>query len=93
MVPPHDSTAHYEDLRRLVIEASGRLPRGPGISVFLRYGLAAWMQAWPEEAACCFAPSPTPRTGDLARLPAGIYEEVTHLLVEMIFHRRQEILT
>ena len=79
----------YEDLRRRVLEEAGRLPRGAGVAVFVRQGLAAWMQVWPEEAPTPISP---PASHELARLPAGLYAEVTQLLVDMIFHRRQEAL-
>jgi hypothetical protein len=82
-----DWTGRYEDLRRRVLEEAGRLPRASGIAVFVRQGLAGWMQAWPEQAPCHL---PEPAIHEPARLPAGLYEEVTQLLVEMIFHHRQE---
>ncbi|MEO8131240.1 MAG: hypothetical protein ABI822_29355 [Bryobacteraceae bacterium] len=66
------------------------MPRGAGVAVFVRQGLAAWMQAWPEQAS---GPIPPPVTYEPARLPAVLYAEVTQLLVDLIFHRRQEILT
>jgi len=84
-----DWTGRYEDLRRRVMEEAGRLPRGPGVSMFVRQGLAAWMQAWPEEAP---GPIPPPATHQPAQLPAGLYADVIQLLVDMIFHHRQEAL-
>lgn len=81
--------SRYEELRRRVMEEAGRLPRGPEVTVFVRQGLAAWMQAWPEEASC---PIPLPATHESARLPAGLYGDVTQLLVDMIFQHRQETL-
>jgi hypothetical protein len=86
---PDEWTSRYEDLRRRVLEEAGRLPRGPGVAVFVRQGLAAWMQAWPEEFSGHAAP---PATHERARLPAGLYADVTQLLVDMILHRRQETL-
>jgi len=66
------------------------LPRGPGVTLFVRQGLAAWMQAWPEEVP---GPRPPPATREPLRLPAGLYADITQLLVEMIFFRhRQETL-
>ena len=84
-----DCTGRYEDLRRRVIEEAVRLPQGLGVAVLVRQGLAAWMQAQPKEAACHFTP---PAIHEPARLPAGLYEDVTQLLVDMIFHHRQEAL-
>lgn len=71
------------------MEEAGRLPRGSGVAVFVRQGLAAWMQAWPEEAPAPISPL---ASHEPARLPAGLYEEVTQLLVDMLFHHRQETL-
>ena len=84
-----DWTGRYEDLRRRVLEETGPLPQGAGIAVFVRQGLAAWMQAWTEHDS---GPIPCPATQEPARLPAGLYAEVTQLLVDMVFHRRQETL-
>jgi hypothetical protein len=81
-------TGRYEELRRRVIDEAGRLPRGPGVAIFVRQGLMAWMQAWPEEAGRSIS---TPSTQEPARLPVGLYEDVTQLLVDMIFHHRQEV--
>ncbi len=71
------------------MEEAGRLPRGPGVTLIVRQGLAAWMQAWPDEA-----PSPIPllAIGAPAPLSAGLYADVTQLLVDMIIHHRQETL-
>jgi hypothetical protein len=85
----HDNwTGRYEELRRRVIDEAGRLPRGPGVAIFVRQGLMAWMQAWPEEAGRSIS---SPSTQEPAGLPVGLYEDVTQLLVDMIFHHRQEV--
>ncbi len=82
-------TGRYEDLRRRVTEEDGRLPRGAEVTVFVRQGMAAWMEAWTEEA-----PSPPPRSIAHAplQLPTGLYADITQLLVNMLFHNRQEAL-
>ena len=85
-----DWAGRFEDLRRRVTEGVGCLPREPGLAVFVRQGLAAWMQVWPELAARSSAPPTAPES---ARLPAALYGEVTRLLVDMIIHQRQEMLT
>ncbi len=77
----------YEDLRRRVTEEDGRLPRGPEITVFVRQGMAAWMETWTEEAVC---PMPHAVAHAPLQLPAGLYADVTRLLVNMLFHNRQE---
>lgn len=72
------------------MEEAGRLPRGPGATMFVRQGLTAWMRAWSDDAP---RPIPPPATHAPAALPAGLYADVTQLLVDMIFHHRQETLT
>ncbi len=86
---PDAWTARYEDLRRRVTEDSGRLPRGPEVTVFVRRGMAAWMEAWTEEASC---PIPHLPAHVPLRLPTGLYADVTRLLVNMLIHNRQEVL-
>jgi hypothetical protein len=82
-------TVRYEDLRKRVMEANGPLPRGPEVTVFVRRGMAAWMEAWTEEAS-----RPLPRAVARAplQLPTGLYADITRLLVNMLFHNRQEAL-
>jgi hypothetical protein len=82
-------TGRYEDLRRRVTEENGRLPRGPEVTVFVRRGMAAWMEAWTEEASC---PIPRPVAHAPLGLPTGLYADVTRVLVNMLFHNRQEAL-
>ena len=86
---PGDSIGRYEDLRARVMQEAGRLPRGPGVTLFVRQGLAAWMQAWPDEAS---RPASPPAARAPTQLPAGLYADITQLLVDMIFHHRQETL-
>jgi len=86
---PDAWTGRYEDLRRRVAEEDGRLPRGPEVTVFVRRGMAAWMEAWTEEASC---PLPRPVAHAPLQIPTGLYADVTRLLVNMLFHNRQEAL-
>ena len=88
----HDAwTGRYEGLRRRVMEENGRLPRSREVTVFVRRGMAAWMEAWTEEDAFC--PLPRPVAHAPLQLPSGLYADVTRLLVNMLFHNRQEVLT
>lgn len=82
-------TVRYEDLRRRVTEQDARLPYGPEVTVFVRRGMAAWMEAWTEEASC---PLPRPVAAAPLQLPTGLYADVTRLLVNMLFHNRKEAL-
>lgn len=87
---PDDWTGRYEDLRRRVMEEGGRLPRGPEVTTFVRRGMASWMQAWSEEASyTCTTPRPV--THKPVLLPAGLYADVTRLLVNMFLQNRQEV--
>jgi hypothetical protein len=86
---PDAWTGRYENLRRRVTEEDGRLPRGVEVTVFVRRGMAAWMEAWTEEVSC-----PLPRPVACAPLPLspGLYADITRLLVNMLFHNQQEAL-
>jgi hypothetical protein len=86
---PDAWTGRYEDLRRRVTEEDGRLPRGPEVTVFVRRGMAAWMEAWTEGAPC---PLPRPVACATLQLPTGLYADIARLLVNMLFHNRQETL-
>jgi hypothetical protein len=81
--------SRYEDLRRRVTDGGNSLPRGAEVTVFIRQGILAWMRTWREEAPCAM---PLSAALDSMRLPAGLYAEITQLLVNMLFHNRQEVL-
>jgi hypothetical protein len=86
---PDAWTGRYEDLRRRVTEEAGRLPRGLEVAVFVRQGVAAWMQVWTEETS---RPMSRPVVHEPMPLPAGLYADVTRLLVNMLLDHRQETL-
>lgn len=86
---PDAWTGRYEELRRRVTEEDARLPRGSEVTLFVRRGMAAWMDAWTEQASC---PVPRPVAHAPRQLPSGLYADVTRLLVNMLFHHQQEAL-
>ncbi len=47
------------------------------------------MEAWTEEASC---PLPRPVACAPLQLPTGLYADITRVLVNMLFHNRQEAL-
>lgn len=75
-------TQRYESLRHHFLGGSGRLPIAPaGLLLFLREGLAAWMQGWNRESSPA-----VPLSGQPApRLPAasGWQRELTFLLAHL----------
>ena len=83
---PAGATAGYEGLRRAVLEGGGERERG--LALVIRRGMAEWMRAW----SACAAPA---RTADRGlgtgiAVPAGVRDEVTHLLVTMALGATRE---
>lgn len=94
--PPPDRSAdwqgRYEDLRRLAVAEPPAL-RCPGLGVFLRQGLAAWVYAWPAHDTP--EPEPARRTAvDRAAtaLPPHLRGPLIGLLADMILQQRPEVL-
>jgi hypothetical protein len=80
----------YEELRRQVLQEPDR--GGWGRTLLLRRGLVAWMQAWPaedNETRDETAAKP-PDSSSATALPAGLLEDLTQVLVNMIFEQRKE---
>lgn len=75
-------TAGYEELRGAALGQATGLGRGIGFALFIRSGMAAWM----ETCATLLIPrEPTPRrpAADLPRVPPDVRVEVATLLAEM----------
>jgi hypothetical protein len=76
----------YEHLRRQALESSEAIALDRwGLSLFIRKGVAGWMSAWRDPAAC-FESATVDRGEDqipLSRLPASWQQEATRLLANM----------
>jgi len=84
MPRPRESEQRYEELRREILE--GSRGRGPGLAIFLRRGMASWLQEltrWTEAMPL--------RRGDVeqpgALLPSDTGSEIVRVLAGMILGR------
>ena len=79
-----ESEQHYEELRREALEGGSGL--APGLAIFLRRGMASWLQelaTWAREAP----PARREAGQSVAPLPAGTKGEVVQALAAMILGR------
>ena len=81
--------AQYEQLRRDAIGTLAHRGEGLGLALFLRRGMAAWMQAW-SECAPHIEPSPRAEPGVDETIPAGLRSQIATLLAGMILCLQQE---
>jgi hypothetical protein len=83
----------YEELREQALSSSVDQRATWGLTLFLRRGLVAWMQAWPETS------SPEPRSEEPARqqpevamhFSAQLRDQVVSVLVNMFLHKQEEV--
>jgi len=81
--------ARYEQLRQQALGRPNGIPRGQGLALLLRSGIAGWMQAWAQ----CVVKAPTPpkeRFGEDESFPIEMHKEVTMILAAMVLYRCQE---
>lgn len=82
-----DFATHYEQLRG---DALGKTSGGVGLTLFLRQGMVAWMQA-----CSCVTPPPAkdavPPASAVSPLPAGVRSQATMILAGIILNCRPEI--
>ena len=81
--------ARYEELRQQALRQPSSIPRGQGLALLLRSGLAGWMQAWAQ----CVVDIPAPPKGPLgedASFPLALHREVTMILAGMVLRGWQE---
>ena len=78
--------ARYEELRQ---QALGGVPRGQGVALLLRGGVAGWMQAWARCVVESATPPKEPRVEDES-FPLTLHREVTMILAGMVLHGCQE---
>jgi hypothetical protein len=84
-----DLVAHYERLRRDALGSRSLGDEGFGMALFLRRGMAAWMEAWSE---CTSRIEPGPRSEPQVdeTIPADTRTQITALLASMILGLQQE---
>jgi hypothetical protein len=81
--------ARYEELRQQALGRPSGIPRGQGLALLLRSGVAGWMQAWAQCVVEVPAP-PKERLGAEASFPLALHREVTMILAGMVLHGWQE---
>ncbi len=94
--PLEDSVAstradRYEDLRRHALGGAPVTGGGLGLTLFLRKGMAAWMEAW----RCCASRGEqgSPDAPSLAdRVPLPVQTELVTILAAMAWHSVQEMM-
>ena len=84
-----EMVAHYEQLRGDALHPANRLAASPGRALFLRQGMAGWMQAW---SACIDKPDAQPSPAPTASPPLseGLRAQLAMILAGMILGQRQE---
>lgn len=82
--------ARYEELRQQALGWSSAIPRGRGLALVMRSGVAGWMQAWAQDATVVAAPAKEWRDDRDATFPLALHREVTMILTAMVFQGWQE---
>ncbi len=85
----NEMVAAYEQLRSDVLDQGRRFVPTPGLALFLRQGMTAWMRAW----ACCSKEIKSEPSSPLAAggLSLSVRTEMTLILAAMILGQQQEI--
>jgi len=81
--------ARYEELRQQALGRPGGIPRGQGVALLMRNGIAGWMQAWTQCVVAVAAP-PKERLGEDESFPLAMHREVTMILAAMVLNGCQE---
>jgi hypothetical protein len=82
--------AHYEQLRADALDPGEERVLTPGLALFLRRGMAAWIEAWPQAPERRLGAS-APDYSDRPRLPLGLRQQISLILAGMILAQRQEV--
>lgn len=91
-MPAEQWTARYEQLRQHAVE-QGCGGRGWGLTLFLRRGFVAWMQAWPQTSSAGRRQEAAPQEepGERIRVRAELRDEVVSVWVNMVLHKHEEV--
>lgn len=85
-----DWVTYYEQLRNDTLSRPAGHPPAPGLALFLRKGMTAWMRAW----SCCM-PKPVPETASLLGAAptwsVDIRTQIATILAAMILGRQLEV--
>ena len=83
--------ARYEELRQPALGRPSGSPRGQGLALLMRGGMAGWMHAWVPCVVESAAPPNAPRDAG-ACVPIAMHREVTMILAGMVLSGRQEVI-
>jgi hypothetical protein len=83
-----DLVAHYEQLRCDVTGGAARGCEGLGLALFLRRGMAGWMQAWSQ--CSCVTPRAQTWPATMSPVPVDVRAQVATLLAGIILGLQQE---
>jgi hypothetical protein len=84
-----DLTEQYEQLRREATSCSEHTAQGLGLALFLRRGMASWMQAW-SQCTDSAAPNAHPRPATPTAVPLDLRTQIATLLAGIILGLQQE---
>lgn len=90
MADAHTLGAHYEALRKEVVEANGQVHSMHGRALLMRQGMAAWMRGIGETAVRSALPT---NTGEALRLPVSIEQNLVVMMASMALATTREITT
>lgn len=88
MADTHGLSAHYEAVRRAVVDPSEHNPPMQARALLMRKGLAAWMRS--IEAASPLAAAPNVACVE-RRLPGGIESHLVEILATMALATTREV--
>lgn len=88
-----DWTARYEELRRLAWQEQPLIGGGPALTLFLRQGLVAWIDAWSQQTAAGEEDAKPIGAVDATTvcLPYELRASFVGLLAEIVLHHRPEV--
>ena len=80
---PATIVAHYEQLRADALDPGEERMVTLGLALFLRRGMAAWIEAWPQTPERRLD-AIIPDSADRPRLPLGLRQQMSLILAGMI---------
>ncbi|PYX86413.1 MAG: hypothetical protein DMG70_00780 [Acidobacteria bacterium] len=82
----------YEQLRRQATRGAGNGGQGLGLALFLRSGMAAWMQAWSQCVSGVRASTSSQPT-TMTSAPIDVRAQIATLLAGIILNLQPEVTT
>ena len=86
-----EMVAHYEHLRGTVLDPLNRLATLPGLALFLRQGMTAWMRAWSNITKEPISGPDRAATQTHPPLPQNLQAQLAMILAGIILSQHREI--